>query len=99
MPDINRDKALLESEINRLGCENFLKVEFSSDPLDSEGLKLVQSNVHNGWFTVNLSITQTLANWRQLLDNAGELKTWEVVADDDYNPHLGKNTGVEWSDD
>lgn len=99
MPDVSRDKELLEAEIKRLGCENCMKVEYSSDPLDSEELGIVQSNVKNGWFTVNLDITQTLANWRQLPDNAGELKAWEVLVDDDYNPSIGKNMGVDWSED
>lgn len=95
IPDIDRDKQLLESEIKRLGCENILVVAKSLDPLDDEALEIIQAN--GEWFTVNLDITYTLANWRQLSDNAGELKVWEVIVDSDYNHVLGKNMGVEWS--
>lgn len=58
---------------------------------DSEPMKAYL--IDTVWFSTDLDVSQTLANWRQLPDNAGVDKLWEQTVDSDWSDIFQKNMG------
>lgn len=111
--DKQRDKELLESEIERIcGKDSLIYVGFDDE--SNEGLEIIQKakqpsvvearEIHDDdsepmkaylidtvWFSTDLNISRTLANWRQLPDNAGIDKLWEKTVDSDWSDVFQRN--------
>lgn len=90
--DKNRDKELLEAEIKRLEAHSMIVI---FDDFVPEGLEIKDESDEINYFSTELDITATLANWRQLPDGAGSLEAWRKLVDIDWSTALNQNSGID----
>ncbi len=82
----NKKKALLEAEIRRLEAHS---MEVAREDSEREGLEIQDKD--KWWFSVELEVDETLANWRKLPDGAGSLEAWKKLVDIDWDWELSQN--------
>jgi predicted component of type VI protein secretion system len=68
---LERDRTLLEAEIQRLGASSMVVEDDSEAP---EGLEIREQD--RSWISTSLNISETLVNWRQLPANVGSHEAW-----------------------